>query len=162
MNTPSQIEVRVGTEADLPDICRLMAGFRDSLGKDSPGEAELERSVRRILPDERAEFLIAAPPGGEPAGVAQVRYRWSVWTGSEDCWLEDLYVVPAHRRAGLAGALVAEVLSRARARGCGRVELDVDEDNDPALALYRGLGFSDRPKGPSRSLLMGTSLDPVV
>ena len=33
-------------------------------------------------------------------GVAQIRFRWSVWKTAEDCWLEDLYVRESARRAG--------------------------------------------------------------
>ena len=37
--------------------------------------------------------------------------------------------------AGLSAALVEAALRRARDRGCGRVELDVNEGNAPAAAL---------------------------
>ena len=50
-------------------------------------------------------------------------------------------------------------IERARERGCVRLELDVDHDNDAALALYRDLGFSDTPKGAAGSRLMGIRLD---
>ena len=46
------------------------------------------------------------------------------------------------RRHGLGEALVQAALDRARERGCGRIELDVNEANEPARALYERLGFS--------------------
>jgi GNAT superfamily N-acetyltransferase len=56
--------------------------------------------------------------GGDPAvGVCQLRYRFAVWTGSEDC--------------GLGRALAEAALARARERGCARVELDVNAANPP-------------------------------
>ncbi len=50
-------------------------------------------------------------------------------------------------------------LERARERGCARVELDVNEENEPALALYESLGFDswDDPPG-GRNLFMRRKL----
>jgi ribosomal protein S18 acetylase RimI-like enzyme len=39
------------------------------------------------------------------------------------------------------------------------MELDVQEDNQGALAFYRSLGFLTEPKGTARSLLLGLRLD---
>src|SRR4029077_12525992 len=46
------------------------------------------------------------------------------------------------RGTGLGRALVAATLDRARARGCRRVELDVNEANATAQRLYESFGFS--------------------
>jgi ribosomal protein S18 acetylase RimI-like enzyme len=143
---------------DAETVARLMAGFRDHLSKSVPSDAELRTSVERILGDGRSDFLIASD-GERPIGVCQIRYRWSVWTSSEDCWLEDLYVEPAARGAGAGRALVGRALDLARARGCVRIELDVDEDNDAAMSLYRACGFSLESKGRGgRTLVAGRKL----
>ena len=151
----SENSVRLAVEADVPSIAALLADFRDSLGKDVPTREQIQSSVETILSQPSSEFLIARNDAGEPAGVAQVRYRWSVWTGAEDCWLEDLFVRAGDRGTGLGRALVASVVAQARMRGCRRIELDVDEGNSAALALYESVGFSSESKGHGRSLLMG-------
>ena len=56
------------------------------------------------------------------------------------------------RRAGLGRTLAEAAVERARARGCRRIDLDVNEDNLSALALYRDMGFSTEPKGAARTL----------
>jgi ribosomal protein S18 acetylase RimI-like enzyme len=142
-------------EADA--VAGLMAGFRDHLDKADPPDDEVRASVERILAEPSSEFLLAAVDG-DPLGVCQLRYRWSVWTSAEDCWLEDLYVVPEARRSGLGRALVDAALDSARERGCVRIELDVDEDNDPALGLYAAAGFSLESKGRGRTLVAGRRL----
>ena len=94
--------------------------------------------VAELIGDERTEFLLA----GEPAvGVAQLRFRPSVWTGTEDAWLEDVFVVEDGRRGGAGRTLVEACVDRAAARGCKRIQLDASERNDAALALYESLGF---------------------
>ena len=116
-------------------------------------------SVERIMSGGDGEFLLGAESqGGEPMGVAQIRFRWSVWKTAEDCWLEDLYVRDSARRGGLGRGLVEAAVARAAARGCRRIELDVNEDNDAARALYAACGFSFEPKPPGRTLFIARAL----
>src|SRR5918998_3971848 len=111
-----------------------MIGFRNWWQRDEPGDAAFEAGVRRLLADPNTDFLLAGDPA---AGVCQLRYRFAVWTGTEDCTIEDLFVDPGARGSGLGRALVEAALERARERGCARMELDVNEANPAALALYR-------------------------
>jgi GNAT superfamily N-acetyltransferase len=151
-------EVRVAQADDAPDVVRLLLEFRAWYGKPETPEAraQFERVVGQLIGREDSEYLLAGPEGA-PVAVAQVRYRPSIWTGSEDCWIEDVYVADAARGQGLGRALVVAALDRARARGCGRAELDVDVVNGPARALYGSLGFRDKTEGGS--LLLQVALD---
>jgi GNAT superfamily N-acetyltransferase len=130
--------VRLATEKDAADVARLMCGFRDWQGRDAPSDDVIAGTVRRLIADPNAEFLLAGDPA---AGVCQLRYRLSVWTGTDDCCLEDLFVIEAGRGSGMGRALVKAALARARERGCARMNLDANEANEPALALYRSVGF---------------------
>jgi len=116
-----------------------MIGFRDWQGRVEPSDSSIEASVRRLLVDPNTEYLLAGDP---PAGVLQLRFRHSVWTGTDDAHLEDLFVDAKARGSGLGRALLETALERARQRGCARIELDANEANDPALELYRSVGFS--------------------
>jgi ribosomal protein S18 acetylase RimI-like enzyme len=155
------IHVWLAGEGDLDDVTALIAAFRDWWGKDVPPDERIRATARTLLQDDRTEFLLAATaPGDDACGVCQLRYRLSVWTGADDCWLEDLYVHGGARRAGVGRALVAEAIERARARGCRRMELDVNEQNSDALAFYRSLGFTTEPKPPGRTLFVSRALEP--
>ena len=139
---------------EAPQVAELLAAFRDWWGLDWPDDASFLASVRRLIVREDTEFLLGAPAGGaSPAAVTQVRYRWSLWWEAEDCWLEDLYVRDEARGSGLGRAMVEEVLARAAARGCRRVELDVNDGNEPAQRLYASLGF-ETGKAGGRDILM--------
>jgi GNAT superfamily N-acetyltransferase len=140
---------------DIPAVAALLGDFHDHIGKARPPAEELEDSVRRVMEGPDGEFLLGFVDS-EPAGFAQLRWRWAVWTRALDGWLEDRFVVEGRRWSGLGSDLVEAVKDRARERGCLRLELDDDADNAPAQALYRACGFSDEPKGRGGSLLMGT------
>jgi ribosomal protein S18 acetylase RimI-like enzyme len=57
--------------------------------------------------------------------------------------LYDIFTAPAARGQGLARRLCARLLALARAEGARGAYLQVEADNAPARAVYRGLGFAD-------------------
>jgi ribosomal protein S18 acetylase RimI-like enzyme len=67
----------------------------------------------------------------------------------------------AARRTGLGSSLLAAAISRARARGCARVELDTHEANAAALALYERFGFSPNESTGERKVFMRLVFDPA-
>jgi GNAT superfamily N-acetyltransferase len=142
-------------------IADLLVAFRDHMGSGWPSDNAFLASVERLLEDRDTEFLLAAPDDdAPPAGVLQLRFRFSVWKAAPDAWLEDLFVAENARRAGLGEALVTLAIERARARGARRIELDTNEANAPALALYARNGFSARSKGGGgRDLFLGRAID---
>jgi ribosomal protein S18 acetylase RimI-like enzyme len=142
---------------DLEAVAALIAEFRDWWGKSAPSDADIRATAGALLEDPKTEFFLAFADG-EAVGIAQVRYRLSVWTGSDDCWLEDLYVKDDARGGGHGRRLVEAVVESARSRGCKRIELDVNELNEDALRFYEALGFTTEPKPPGRTLFVSRLL----
>lgn len=62
--------------------------------------------------------------------------------------LISLWVAPAVRGQGVGDALVTAVAAWAKTQGASRLLLDVRSANQPAIALYRRLGFVDCDPGP--------------
>jgi ribosomal protein S18 acetylase RimI-like enzyme len=135
------VDVRRAERGDENEVVAMIAAFRDSYEEPEPGDEAVAAVVAELIDDERTEFLLAGSPA---IGFAQLRYRPSVWTGSEDAWLEDVFVLEESRGTGAGRALVQACIERARERGCGRIQLDTNENNQPALGLYESLGFSNR------------------
>lgn len=131
--------LRIAGPADIAAVTRLVAGFRDFLGAAGPTNAEIEATVSVLIKDRSTEFLLI----GEPeVGFAQLRFRLSVWTGVEDAWLEDVFVDGSARGHGYGRTLMEAAISRARARGCARIQLDANRENRAAVSLYESLGFA--------------------
>jgi ribosomal protein S18 acetylase RimI-like enzyme len=138
-------------------VAKLLVAFRDHMGSDWPSENAFLASVERLFEDADAEFLLASrDDDSPPSGVLQLRFRFSVWKAAPDAWIEDLFVHADARRGGVGEALLLLAIERAAGRGAKRVELDTNEDNDAAIALYERHGFSTRSKGGSgRDLFLG-------
>ncbi|MEM1314794.1 MAG: GNAT family N-acetyltransferase [Pseudomonadota bacterium] len=77
---------------------------------------------------------------GAPMGVACVSVLRPGHVLQGLVFLKDLYVMRAHRRAGVGEALLRGVLDWARAEGLGRVDLTVSPENPAARALYARFG----------------------
>ena len=144
-------DVRPAESADLDSVAALVGGFRDFWARSVPTDDQIQHGVSRLHSDPDAEFLLAPPE----RGFALIRFRYVVWTDSEECELEDLFVRPDERGSGLGRALTEAAMERARERGCGRMNISANDANGPAISLYRALGFSawhDPPGGHNLSL----------
>lgn len=147
------MDIRRATPDDLDTVTNLLIGFRDWWNSASPSDETFRTTAAKLLEDPNTEFLLAGDQG-----LVQLRFRLSAWTGTEDCWLEDVYVTDGARGTGLGKALTQAAIDRARERGCKRIELDVNETNTHAIRLYTHLGFKTEPKPPGRTLFLGMKL----
>ena len=77
---------------------------------------------------------------GAVVGFALWYRTFSTWQGRPGLWLEDLFVRPEARGAGLGKALLAELARTAVDRGWTRFEWWVLDWNEPAHAFYRSVG----------------------
>jgi GNAT superfamily N-acetyltransferase len=142
-------------EAEI--VARLLIGFRDHLGYTWPSDNAFLAGVERLIDDRDTEYILAsADDDSPPSGVAQLRFRLGIWRAGGDCLVEDVYVDQSARGRGVGRALLEFSTERALERGCRRMELDVNEANTAALALYESFGFTT---GSPRDLYMRRHLD---
>lgn len=73
--------------------------------------------------------------------MAVLRFRPSLWSLADECYLAELYVVPARRGGGLGRVLLRACVDRAVARGCDFIDLSTTEDDVVARHLYESEGF---------------------
>jgi GNAT superfamily N-acetyltransferase len=134
------LAIRDAAPADVPLLMTLIGELADyeKLGHELLATEELmERALFGTPP--AAEALIAEQDG-EAIGYALFYSTFSTFLAIQGIWLEDLYVRPAHRKAGAGRALLASVAARLRERGGERLEWAALDWNELALGFYRGLG----------------------
>jgi GNAT superfamily N-acetyltransferase len=71
--------------------------------------------------------------------------NFSTFLAKPGLYLEDLYVQPAHRRAGLGRALLRRLGAIAVERGYGRFEWSVLDWNENAIHFYESMGATVLP-----------------
>lgn len=85
---------------------------------------------------ETAFFMLARTTDGAVIGFC------SYWRVLDELHINNLAVLPAYRRQGVARALLAHIMRDAAAHGAIRALLEVRRSNDPARRLYEGMGFT--------------------
>jgi len=102
--------------------------------------ATKELLERHLFGERPAAEAVVAELDDEPAGFAIFFTTFSTFVGRPGMWLEDVYVRPERRRAGVGRALLEHLARLAEERGCGRIEWAALDWNAPALDFYVGLG----------------------
>ena len=87
-----------------------------------------------------AAAALIAERATQTAGYALFFPTFSSFLAVQGVWLEDLFVRPAHRGAGVGKALLAAVAARVREAGGERLEWAALDWNELALGFYRGIG----------------------
>ncbi|HRH89967.1 MAG TPA: GNAT family N-acetyltransferase [Rubrivivax sp.] len=91
-----------------------------------------------------AEALVAEHDA-QLIGFALFFTSFSTFLGKPGLYLEDLYVQPAHRGAGVGRALLMRLAALANERGHGRFEWSVLDWNEGAIRFYQRLGATLLP-----------------
>ena len=156
MNERSHSDVRRAGEAGATAIAQLLHDFNSEYDDYTPGVPALSERLGELLADGAIEVLLAGDP---PAGFALFRLRPSLWAKAADAYLEELYVVPAHRRRGIGRALLEASIDAARKAGANHFELTTGETDSEARALYESRGFTNREGSPDGPRMLYYELD---
>ena len=132
--------IRSARPEDVPAVLSLIRALAryEKLEHEVVGtEADLREHL--FGPHPRAEVALVED-GAQIAAFALFFHNYSTFLCRPGLYLEDLFVLPDHRRKGYGRALLGHLASLAVARGCGRFEWAVLDWNEPAIAFYRSLG----------------------
>ncbi len=133
-------QVRRATPADAGVLARLLWDFNTEFESETDDADVLAGRFARLLALETAYAVLAEDDTG-PVGFALVTLRPAIWFDGPVATLDELYVVPHLRSAGI-GTQVLD-LSRALAREAGapEVHINVDEVDADTRRFYERHGF---------------------
>ena len=141
----NDFELRPATPQDVPAIVGLIGEL-----------AEFERLTHllQVTPASLHPHLFGPKPvveslvaevAGEVVAFALFFTNFSTFLGKPGLYLEDLYVQPAHRSAGIGRALLERLGRLAVERDCGRFEWAVLDWNEHAIRFYERMGATVLP-----------------
>ena len=135
-----QMTIRPATSHDVPLILAFIRELAE-YEKLSHEMVATEEQIASALFGERphAEVVIASLDG-TPQGFALFFPNYSTFLGRPGLYLEDLFVRPAARGAGLGRELLKHLARIAVERGWGRLEWSVLDWNEPSIAFYKRMG----------------------
>lgn len=132
LTVSGEVKVRLFSLDDLNAIlkiqnaCKVITGWR-------------ARDYEQLAGDPRGMILVAEFEACMPPEILGFSTAYRVDTEAE---LWNIAVAPAHRRKGIARALLQHNCRRLSDAGAHRLFLEVRESNLPAMELYRSFGFA--------------------
>ncbi|MGP1394078.1 MAG: GNAT family N-acetyltransferase [Inquilinaceae bacterium] len=143
--------VRPAVPIDIPVLTAIHAACFDS-----PWGAD---SLMPLLIGPGGFGLVATDTSGAPVGLVFAR------CAADEAEILTLCVLPEERRGGHGFRLLRGAMEHAATCGAATLFLEVADDNEAALALYRRAGFAaigTRPRyyGARTALMMSAPLPP--
>jgi len=132
--------IRRATPEDVPVLLAMFAELAEYERLSELLRADEPLLRRALFGEQPAAAALIAERGEETAGYAVFFPTFSTFLAIQGIWLEDLFVRPAHRGAGVGRALLAAVAAALQERGGERLEWSALQWNELALGFYRGLG----------------------
>lgn len=129
------------TANDVGTMQALLAVFGDAFedAETYGGARPSERYLARLLG--RDGFIALAALKGESVVGGLAAYVFEKFEQERsEIYIYDLAVLQAHRREGIAAALIEKLREIAALRGAYVIYVQADEGDEPAIALYSKLG----------------------
>lgn len=135
--------IRAMEQNDKEQIIEMMRVFYSSPAVHSSGSEEIFANDFESCVGE-CPFLegFTFTDGGEIAGYAMIAHSFSTEFGKPCAWVEDIYIKPEHRGKGFGKEFFSLVNEHYKGYV---VRLEVEEENENAVQLYRKCGFDVLP-----------------
>jgi RimJ/RimL family protein N-acetyltransferase len=148
------------SDADaLVELGRAVAGEDDLWLTYDRSRADERRNVKSVRRDPNVAVFVAETPDGVVGRLSIARDHNPY---SRHVAELGLMVAASARRRGIGTALMEEAMRWARAAGITKLELTVFPHNEPAITLYRKLGFREEGLLRRRYQIRGGYVDAML
>ncbi|WP_298291682.1 GNAT family N-acetyltransferase [Thiomonas sp.] len=141
-------------DLSLPEHADAVTGLISRYARDPMGGGQdLAADVKAVLVQRlraRSDYVgVLAFDGAAAVGLVNCFEGFSTFLAKPLMNVHDVYVEPEYRGQGLSRRMLQRVEHIARARGCGKLTLEVLDGNLPAISSYRRFGFETYALDPA-------------
>ena len=141
MSSSAPLSIRLLTSVDVALIEAVLTTFGEAFNEvDTYSGARPSRAYLARLLGNDSFIALAALKGSEVVGGIAAYELKKFEQERSEIYIYDLAVAAAHRREGIATALIQELKKMAAARGVYVIFVQADLDDAPVIALYTKLG----------------------
>jgi GNAT superfamily N-acetyltransferase len=134
-----ELTIRFAEEEDCGQILEFIRALAVYEKMEDQVVATEELLREWIFQRRKAEVLFVCLDG-RAVGFALFFHSFSTFLGRAGIFLEDLFVLPEHRGKGYGKALLRRLARITMERGCGRLEWNCLDWNQPSIDFYLSLG----------------------
>lgn len=142
--TPS-LKIRPATPSDTPALFHLLQGKAQFDKKLDTLTGTPEALQAHLFSKPSYIEAILAESESKVVGFATFFHNYSTFLTKPGLYIDDLFILPQHRRQGLGKAMFSYLAQTAIKRDCGRLEWLVAVWNENAIAFYQHLGATVLP-----------------
>lgn len=135
------MEIQTAVSADIPQLCLLLDTLFSQEAEFKPDSELQALGLGAIIEGDGIGDILVAKQSEQIIGMVNLLYTVSTALGSRVAILEDLVIAPQHRGLGVGSALLKHAIDFARQKGCKRITLLTDNDNESAHRFYEQHGF---------------------
>jgi len=132
--------IRAGTVRDVPTILNLVRELAEYERLSHEVQATPTRLRRDGFGPRPFFHTLICWRARQPIGFALYYFTYSTFLMRPTLYVEDLFILPQHRRQGAGKGLLIALARIARRKRCGRMEWAVLDWNIPAIRFYEQLG----------------------
>lgn len=145
---------RYARPSDVPTLLPLMREFYEY--EHLPFDAvRSERLLCELISNEQFGHVIVferddaaegAAHASKIVGYMVLTFGYSLEFGGRDALIDEFYVVPKARGAGLGTQAIAHAVEACRTHGISNIHLEADHFNARVHEFYKRIGFRDHPR----------------
>ncbi len=134
--------IRIAEINDIPQLCRLLQILFNQELEFASNEKLQEAGLSDIINNPEVGDIVIATENSKVVGMVNMLYTISTAVGGVVVILEDMVVSPTAQGRGIGSKLIDYSFELAKSKGCKRITLLTDNDNEIAHSFYKKHGFN--------------------
>ncbi len=135
------MRISIASLNDIPELCNLLNSLFSQEAEFVPDQQTQTRGLAAVINGSEAGEILVARDDGEIVGMVSLLYTVSTALGARVALLEDMVVASNRREQGIGSTLIRDAVKFAKEKGCMRITLLTDDDNEGAHRFYKRHGF---------------------